>query len=241
MPHVNTTRMPIMAPPRLAAPLWTALALAASSAAAQEQGVRLTALEETVHPAVRISGARVMGVMRLPEPGADAPPAFSAAIPADWAGGPACLRVASADGLYEARGTLDVGAGWAGGSAALDYGTAHPELLAEHARRGLAALVGRGGCEAADPVFAVAGLAPAGGEVVVLLNAFRAEEVLVFDARGGTSGCRRAEAEVLAAYDTLCPLPPGAFRDGAAELAILPIKDGEMGREIALTVVEPAG
>lgn len=201
---------------------------------------------EIVHPAAKISGARFLGFLAAdPEaPGGveREDGAFRAWIPADWGGSEICLRVMSADGLYESANLYRTPEGWSGGTARFDYPTRAPEALAGREAEELALSVTRGDCAAAEAEAALAGrldAAPGEEGALLLLNVFRAEETYV-EVEGRADApeilCKPAQASVRMAYDTACRLPAGVFKDGRAELIVMPVKNGELGREIPLTL-----
>ena len=204
---------------------------------------------EIVHPAAKISGARLLGFYALQTAdsaeSADSQPeeSFRAWIPADWSGGRICLRVMSADGLYEsANPYLAPEEGWEGGDVRLGYPTQSPEEIARRSGEELAFSVTRGDCDAAEPEAALAarpGATAPGAEALLLLNAFRAEQTYV-EVKGRPEApevvCAPVGALVRMAYDTACRVPAEVFAEGRAELLVMPVKNGELGREIPLTL-----
>ncbi len=209
---------------------------------------------EILRPAAKISGARFSGFLaavpdEAPEASSEAAPgkgagteAFRAWIPADWSGSEICLRVMSADGLYESANLYRAPEDWPGGAARLDYPTRAPEALAARAPEELALSVTRGDCAAVETEASLAGRleAEAGEEgALLLINAFRAEQTYV-EVEGRPEApeilCAPVQAEVRMAYDTACRVPAEVFEAGRADLIVLPVKNGELGREISLTL-----
>ncbi|MDD2867693.1 hypothetical protein [Neomegalonema sp.] len=204
---------------------------------------------EILRPAAKISGARFLGFLAAPGEAASGDggetDAFRAWIPADWSGSEICLRVMSADGLYESANLYRAPEDWAGGTALLDYPTRQPEALAGRAPEELALSVTRGDCAESGATAAEASLAgrpdaESGAEgALLLINAFRAEQthVEVEDRPEAPEIlCAPVRAEVRMAYDTACRIPAEVFAEGRAELIVLPVKNGELGREIPLTL-----
>ncbi|WP_018632750.1 hypothetical protein [Neomegalonema perideroedes] len=205
---------------------------------------------EILRPAAKISGARFLGFLAAPAEAVAGMDAFRAWIPADWSGSEICLRVMSADGLYESANLYRAPEDWAGGAARLDYPTRKPEALAERSPEELALSVTRGDCaeaEAAEAEASLAGRLESGEgeegegekEALLLINAFRAEQTYV-EVEGRPEApeilCAPVQAEVRMAYDTVCRVPAEIFEEGRAELIVLPVKNGELGREIPLTL-----
>lgn len=208
--------------------------------AADAQGVTLLTqpFMETVHPATRISGSRFVGFSAARQGTPSAPTQFSAWIPQDWRGREICLRLMSADGLYESANDYRVDPAWPGGRAVLDYPTRVPDALRRRTPEEMAILVTSARCHQpyAEAALAFWGDA-APGPGMLHINTFRADQAFVVlrdDAAARTIACEPIPARVRAAFDARCVLDGAASRRDAAEVGIVSVKHGEMGPELAL-------
>lgn len=200
---------------------------------------------EVVREAAEISGARLVGLTAYGATvsnrgGID----VAARIPSDWKGSPVCLKVVSADGLYESLNTYRVANDWSGGSSPLQYPSRNAEKVGAIPGELVSAVLLRGDCASATdeaaPVFW-------GGErygaLRLLLNTSRAEETfLSFPAHGEFAeiACSPVSSEARNAFDTACPLPEELGRLKRVEAIALSFKNGEMGREERM-VLFPGG
>lgn len=197
---------------------------------------------EVMREAALISGARMVGLISTGEDmrGVD----VAAIVPGDWRGSRVCLKVVSADGLYESVNAYTVAPDWAGGAVALPYPTMRPQDVAAIPGDLISGVLFRGDCvegstEAAPVLWGRGGRGP----LRVLLNTARAEETyLAFPANPdhGDVLCGTIPAAARNAFDTVCELPPALAGLDRLDAVALSFKGGEMGREQAI-VLRPGG
>jgi len=191
---------------------------------------------EVVREAAEISGSRLVGLTAY---GATASKSsgidVSARIPSEWKGGPVCLKVASADGLYESLNTYRVADDWLGGSSPLQYPSKNAEKVRAISGELISAILLRGDCASATgeaaPVFWGD---EQYGVLRLLLNTSRAEETLLsFPAHDEFAevACSPISSAARNAFDTACQLPEEIGRLERVEVVALSFKNGEMGRE----------
>ncbi|MFN4153898.1 MAG: hypothetical protein ACK4HF_04540 [Paracoccaceae bacterium] len=188
---------------------------------------------EVTHEAAQISGARLVGLMAagIHGPGIR----VAAMIPKDWRNEQVCLKVVSADGLYEAYNIYTVAADWTGGTIVLSYPSGRPDLLAAIPGELISGMLQKGACEAAAkeaaPVFWGE---DAHGSVRVLLNTARADETyLAFPnyPEHGDVACQPVSALARNAFDVACPIPEALAALDRLDAIALSFKNGEMGQE----------
>jgi hypothetical protein len=198
---------------------------------------------EVVHPVAQIGGARVVGFAAIGALGLsenDSP--LVATLPRDWAGELTCLKVMSADGLYESQNTYSVSQDWTGGAVALDYPSREFERLSNLPLSMLAALMLRGGCEiesseASQVAWGQVG--PQDGTFQLFLNTSRADETFVYFPNYpdvADISCTAAVFDGRSAFDAFCDLPKELARLGKVQANIVSFKGGEMGRDVELTL-----
>ena len=190
---------------------------------------------EVLREAALISGARLVGLTAVgPSAGKVS---VAAVIPGEWRGDQICLKVVSADGLYESFNAYAVAADWAGGQIDLPYPTKSPAKVAAIPEQLVSGIVLRGDCtqggQEVAPVFWGKG---AFGAIRVLLNTARSDETyLTFPTRPDVMDvvCEPVQTASQNAFDTVCSLPPGlaANLSEAVEAVALSFKNGEMGQE----------
>lgn len=199
---------------------------------------------EVVHPVAQISGARVVGfasISPLGENGADSP--ILATFPSDWAGELTCLKVMSADGLYESQNTYSVSQNWTGGTIALEYPSVEFERLSRLPQSMLAALMLRGECAStSNEVSQVEWGQPRDtrlgeGAYQLFLNTSRADETFVYFPNYPNLPditCTAAVFDGRSAFDAFCDLPKTLAGLGQITANIVSFKNGEMGRDVEL-------
>ncbi|MGD9918352.1 MAG: hypothetical protein AB7U46_10045 [Paenirhodobacter sp.] len=196
---------------------------------------------EVVRKGTEISGARLVGFLAAPQgrPEGDAV-AVAAAIPPDWQGQELCLKIVSADGLYESRNAYRVAPGWSGGRTALSYPSTHAREALAYPGSQIAGLVSLGDC--GQPQAQVAPIywgRNAAGGLAVLLNTARSDETfLTFPDQPDQDDvtCEPVATELRTAFDTRCDLPAALAARGEIEAVVISFKNGEMGPEERLTL-----
>ena len=195
--------------------LVTASLLTSLATASIADPVELVAqvLNETLRPAAKISGTTVVGVTYLTQ--AQSPDfRLGATLPPSWAGQDICVRMISADGLYESQNTYRVAADWAGGSVALPYPTAHPAKLSALEDDELAVLTSPGGCDVRKgAAFLPTALRQTANwrqdRVRLFVNAFHADEVYLYvgdDPAAPPVDCEKSGATAKVAFDFICEI-----------------------------------
>jgi hypothetical protein len=196
---------------------------------------------EIVRPAAEISGARIVGFAAIGELDSnDKQVGVTATVPRDWAGDRACLKVMSADGLYESLNTYAVSESWGGGSVELDYPSREFDRLDGLPSEMLAALLVRGDCTAVSseashvqwghndkPAFRV------------MLNTSRADETFIFFPNHPEItdvACKASSLSGRSGFDTFCDMPDDLANSAQLEARIISFKNGEMGREEHITL-----
>lgn len=178
---------------------------------------------ETFLSAAQISGSVIVGI-QLQGAVAKERPHLSGVLPAAWQGRSMCVRLTSSDGRYVAEQGYDIGAGWAGGLAALPYGTAYLAQLQHYSASDMAVRITLGNCSSPEATFAVAGwdIGEAGGVegAMLMVNSFRADEVYLIDRASGLDlPCHAVAGGPRTSFDTYCPLPLHLLR-GSGQLRI---------------------
>jgi len=193
---------------------------------------------EVLREAAQISGARLVG---LTATGTVTPMiTVSAAIPTDWSGQEVCLKIVSADGLYESFNAYTVAADWAGGTSELPYPTATPEALASIPTHLISGILLKGNCtENSKEAATVFWGDDQHTATRVLLNTARADETyLTFPDSPEVADilCEPVQATSRNAFDTACTLPPGLGGGEPVAVVVLSFKNGEMGKEERITL-----
>ncbi len=200
---------------------------------------------EELRPSPRVSGARVRGYAVLPA-SREGRPEFIIHVPENWVGGPVCLRVLSADALYEAAVEFNVDAARAGERVVVQY---ESEFFGDFwsARAGtldgdaLAALANDQGCavagQDAGTSFPVTGETGQAQFPSLLLNSFGAEGgfVQIGDSADSTP-CAPITAPVRTGYDMRCEIRAADHVSGPLRVTVWPMKGGEIGLPIEVTV-----
>ena len=213
--------------------------LCPAAATAQSVGQAPLNFNENLREEAEISGALVAGLQRgegLPRPEATS---VWAEVPAGWAGGLACLRVSTANGLYDSVAEYMIPGG--AQVVPLEFPTRHARYLAERPEGGVAALMSKGACaeevsESAIVRWDEAADAPA----ILYLNAFRADRVYVYlGADPEPVECTPLSGDVRTAYDVRCDL--GTLPETeAVNLEILGVTNGQPSDPAVLTLTPMA-
>lgn len=177
-----------------------------------------------------ITGIVVKGNVKQGEP------RVQAYIPKDWGGKTFCVKVTSADGLYEADNAYSVDADWPGQVANIPFPSKHVELLDGLPSDNLSVLVSKNQCgEDRGPV-AIAfwndDNPSQKGNAEVFVNSFAADQVFMIilqDPSMTQMACRPVVAPFSAAFDTVCPLKMGLIpKNGDATLNIFSVRGPEL-------------
>ncbi len=203
-----------------------------------------TVFHEALLKAARISGAVVVGVQARTL--VEGPVDFRAHVPAAWADQMICVRVVSADGLYEAVNTYHVDAAWRGGSAEFPYPdvpfpTEYGQRLSESVANGLAIRVSRGDCTAGQTTEATVAFwnTTALTELTLLINSFRADRVFAYVGQDAPPvKCEPVDLQGRTAYDTVCVIKDRP-QPGNVDVSIYRVKTGGASAEDKITVVFP--
>ena len=210
------------------------------------EGLVAERVSEELRPSPNVSGVRVLGYATLPATTRARGPEFAVRVPSAWAGGVVCLRVQTADALYEATAQLELPAELAGSLVPFRYESIYRDKFWEAnsdslPADALAALLSEGDCATARPGTApslpVVGAVAEGSRPVLLVNTFRAEAGFA-NVVGSeeTFPCEPISAPVRTAYDMRCPLPLQAGAEAPVQVTVWPIKDGELGLPIEVSV-----
>lgn len=191
---------------------------------------------EVVREAAEISGARLVGLTAFgATPSKRGEIDVAARIPSGWKGSPVCLKVVSADGLYESLNTYRVADDWAGGSSPLQYPSKNAEKVGAIPGELVSAILLRGDCASAtDEAAPVFWGDEQYGALRLLLNTSRADETfLSFPAHDEFAevACSPISLAARNAFDTACQLPEELGRLERVEAVALSFRNGEMGRE----------
>ena len=188
---------------------------------------------EVLREAAQISGARLVGLTATGVNNATI--AVSAVIPDDWKGQDVCLKVVSADGLYESFNSSTVSADWSGGTIDLPYPSFTPKEVASIPAHLISGILLKGDCteksKEAATVFWGDGQLSA---TRVLLNTARSDETyLTFPYHPEVPDilCEPVQATSRNAFDTACVLPIELEKIDLVEAVALSFKNGEMGQE----------
>lgn len=216
------------------------LALFAPSIALADPASKVALVSDPFHEVVReaaeISGARLVGLTAYGTTAATRGQIDVAArIPSEWKGGPVCLKVVSADGLYESLNTYQVADDWSGGGSPLQYPSKNAEKVGAIPGELVSAVLLRGDCgnvtgEAAPVFWGDEQYGP----LRLLLNTSRADETfLSFPAHNEIAeiACNPISSAARNAFDTACQLPEKLSYLARIEAIALSFKNGEMGRE----------
>lgn len=204
---------------------------------------------EVVREAAEISGARLVGLTAYSAtPWKRGEIDVAARIPSGWKGNAVCLKVVSADGLYESLNTYRVADDWTGGDSPLQYPSKNAEKVGAIPGELVSAVLLRGDCASAtDDAAPVFWGDEKYGALRLLLNTSRAEETfLSFPAHYefGEVACSPVSSAARNAFDTACQLPEELGRLERVEAIALSFKNGEMGREEHMVLFpggEPGG
>ncbi|MBE9636312.1 hypothetical protein IQ782_05630 [Salipiger pacificus] len=231
------------------------LAILASPVAAQsvDAGNIIVLANEAVNGAVpfneelleaaRISGAVFAGAqVHQPDSGLLNLKAY---VPENWRGEEICVRVLSADGLYEAVNTYRiVPADTTSGPTIADvpFQTQHPAKLSQVSKDSLAVRISLGACSSGQTdIITVAFLNdPAAAGIELLINSFRASRVFVYigDDAKPPIACTPVDVPARTAYDTLCVLPDLPAED-LLQLTVFRVRDNGSSSSDVITLASP--
>lgn len=215
------------------------LAMFPVGAAAQTVGQEPLNFNEELRTEAQISGALFAGLQRSVGRPQMRNTTVHVEVPQGWAGGVACLRVRSSNGLYDSIAEYALGAD--GTLVALQFPTAHAAFLAERPAGGVAALVTRGDCGEQQEESAVVRWDAADDTPVTLfLNAFRADRVYVYlgDAPDPVE-CTPLSDEGRTAYDVRCNIGT-VEAAGAIDLEVFSVTNGQPSDTARLTLLPMA-
>lgn len=205
-------------------------------AAAQSVGQEPLNFNEELRNQAQISGALFAGLQRSEGRPQLRNTTVHAEVPADWAGGVACLRVRSSNGLYNSVAEYTIGEG--GNLLMLDFPTLHAEFLAERPAGGVAALITRGSCaEQTNESAVIRWSASDDTPATLFLNAFRADRVYVYLGDDPNPvECTPLGDEGRTAYDMRCDLSAEAT-EGEVDLVVFSVKNGQPSETAQLKLV----
>ena len=192
--------------------------------------------KENLREEATISGALLAGVQRHDGRFNASGNLLYLEVPREWAGGVACLRVSTSNGLYDSEAEYPISAGST--LLPLRFPTRHARYLADRPLGGVAALISRGECSEQSAESAVIRWSTETETPVVLfLNAFRADRTYVYlDEQHTPVECTPLESDVRTAYDVQCNL--GAFSGSdPVRLEILTITNGQPSEPTTLTLL----
>lgn len=188
---------------------------------------------EVMREAAKISGARLVGLISS-GPKSDKL-SVAANIPADWKNEQVCLKVVSADGLYESYNSYTVAPDWEGGEVVLPYPSKVSGDVLSIPANLISGVLLKGSCDSdateVAPVFWGEG---PHGELKILLNTSRADETyLTFSDYPDQQEivCQPVDTASRTAFDVMCSLPEALASKDSLKAVFLSFRNGEMGRE----------
>lgn len=201
-------------------------------------------LEEELHASPAISGARVVGVVRVDSTGTRTQPDFFVRVPGDWTEDTLCLRVTSVDALYEATAGYLIERKKAGETVSLQFDTKRHQFWNTIAERDdwdtISALATRGSCdtrrEATLAIPVEIGAPSTDESVSIFLNTFRSEAAFV-EWGGQEVDCEVIDVTVRTAFDMRCTVDLTSATDEEVELTIYPIRAGEIGQPMTTRLI----
>lgn len=207
----------------------------ATAALADDVTLKSAQLNETLREAAQISGVLVTGVVGTGTPAATSP-TLRVHLPQSWAGDEFCVSVLSADGLYESRNTYVASGAWNGGVVSIPYPTRYPRELSELEPGEVGVIARQGTCAARDAGTVVPSYwneqpADKRGEVLILLNSFRADEAYLFVGTAHDAPvvhCSPLDGITRTAFDMVCPVQIPARTGDTLELEINRVESGIM-------------
>jgi hypothetical protein len=196
---------------------------------------------EVLRTRAQISGARLVGFLAAPAGRPDGKVIeVAASIPADWKGQDVCLKVVSADGLYESRNTYSVPTDWQGGRSPLSYPSNFEDEALSYPGAQIAGTLALGDCTQAQskvaPVYWGKGVESA---LYLLLNTARSDETFVnFPELPDQQDiiCETITTDQRNAFDTRCLIPEPVTRLREVNLVVVSFKNGEMAPEERMTL-----
>lgn len=197
---------------------------------------------ETLRDSAEISGAIIVGLqLRGKQTGSRGlDPKLSGLVPGD----PVCLRLISANGLYDAINTFTYRDGGAAESPMIDITalTRHGQFLGELEEDEIAAAVSKGECgEPSEGYYPVSWGVAEADTARLFLNSFRADTVVArFEETNEVVRCAPVEVEVRSAYDTACDLPI-LGRSGEVTVEIVRFVNRQPAPSDFVTLILPGG
>lgn len=202
-------------------------------------------LDEQLRASPAISGARIIGVVRANISGARTKPNFFLRVPDSWSEDTVCLRVVSADALYEAKAGYSIAEDRAGERVSLKFDTQNHDfwnaIEASDVLDSISALATRGSCdtprEDAIAIPVEIGAPSVSDEVSIFLNTFRSEAAFI-EWGGQEFDCEPVDAIVRTAFDMRCKIDLTSANEAEVKLSIYPIRSGEIGRPMSAWLIK---
>jgi hypothetical protein len=192
--------------------------------------------KENFRKEATISGALFAGIQRFDGRFNPKEDLVSVEVPASWAGGYACLRVTTANGLYDSLWDYEIPENAT--ILSLEFPTSHGQFLAERPIGGVAALITQGLCASPPGDNAIVRWnADDSTPVLLFLNAFRADRVFVYIGSDPTPiECAPLTTDVRTAYDVQCDLGALVSKEPVV-LEIFSISNGQASEPTSLTLL----
>ena len=192
--------------------------------------------KENFREEATISGALFAGIQRFGGQFNPTEDVVSVEVPASWGGGFACLRVTTANGLYDSLWDYQIPENTT--ILPLKFPTSHGQFLAARPVGGVAALITQGLCSSPPGDNAIVRWsADDSTPVVLFLNAFRADRVFVYIGSDPTPiECAPLTTDVRTAYDVQCDLGTLVSKEPVV-LEILSISNGQASEPTRLTLL----
>lgn len=172
---------------------------------------------------------------------------LSARLPTDWPGGSICVTVVSGNGLYDSRNEYITDAEFAGDNPSIEYPSNFRDQLKSFNREDVAVRVKAGGCDSEDGAYAPAHWRTTPNELSrldILINSFRAEEVLLYPSPTASThiACSQIEVGGQTAFDSRCTVEGEDLADlvaqgGEVEMEVINIRDGNVGDSVLFSVM----
>lgn len=224
-------------------PVLVSLALVAAATSASGQTLQLDRepFNETLRESAEISGAVVAGVqVRAKTPGSRG---LDPKLPSSVSNGDTfCLRISSANGLYDAENEFVVDTGQEPQEPMIDLAgiTRHGSFLQALEGQEIAAALAEGACDLEPTRFLLSSWGVASStNVTLLINSFRAETVIArLKETDEITRCQPVDVDVRSAYDTECTFDVSGLSDKAT-IDIVRYVNRQPSRPTAITLVLP--
>lgn len=202
---------------------------------------------EQLTEAARISGAVFAGIQVQKSNGSSID--LRAHMPGDWRGREICVRVVSADGLYEAVNTYRVsddfrGATYGDETVEIPFDTQYKDLLSRAPEDSLAIKISLGSCDSGQSTDTTVAFwnDRDSRRISLLVNSFRASKVFVYlgDDPQPPTVCQPVKVSARTAYDTICKLndlSPGE----RLKLSVFRVRDNGSTSQDEIYLAVPAG